>query len=108
MPRSDTRYLDIEVKSADGERSSYFGVEHTVRDVARRQKLQTDLLAHQPRTCSLNEEIESTHEELETTNEELQSTNEELKTTNEELQATNEELETTNEELHSTNEELEP
>jgi two-component system, chemotaxis family, CheB/CheR fusion protein len=99
-----TESIASPIVSASG---ALLGSSITFADVARYERLRSELERSKRELEMAYEELQSTVEELETTNEELQSTNEELETTNEELRSTNEELETMNEELQSTNEELE-
>jgi two-component system, chemotaxis family, CheB/CheR fusion protein len=103
----EERHTEIVVTPIVSATGMHLGSSITFADVARFERLRSELERSKRELEMAYEELQSTVEELETTNEELQSTNEELETTNEELQSTNEELETMNEELQSTNEELE-
>jgi two-component system CheB/CheR fusion protein len=106
-PRGEERHTEIVASPIVSASGTFLGSSVTFADVARFERLRSELERSKRELEMAYEELQSTVEELETTNEELQSTNEELETTNEELQSTNEELETMNEELQSTNEELE-
>jgi two-component system, chemotaxis family, CheB/CheR fusion protein len=106
-PGGEQRHTEIVASPIVSASGAFLGSSITFADVARYERLRSELERSKRELEMAYEELQSTVEELETTNEELQSTNEELETTNEELQSTNEELETMNEELQSTNEELE-
>jgi two-component system CheB/CheR fusion protein len=105
-PGGEERHTEIVASPIISASGAFLGSSVIFADVARYERLRSEL-EHSKRELEIAyEELQSTVEELETTNEELQTTNEELETTNEELQSINEELETMNEELQSTNEEL--
>ena len=106
-PGGEQRHTEIVASPIVSASGAFLGSSITFADVARYERLRSELERSKRELEMAYEELQSTVEEVETTNEELQSTNEELETTNEELQSTNEELETMNEELQSTNEELE-